>query len=336
MSWDSPKVWIIGGSGALGATIGALARAAWPEAPSPLLIGRSPAPPSNGRAHLHFHVKGANQSLIPAEPFTFPYWMIGDPQLRSIPSPDLVILSVKSHQLDLVIENLRPLSPYLTPSTGFLVVGNGLGIWNKWTQAFPQWSTRTSRATCWFGARWISPGELGVAGLAPVELAGSAARPWVETTWQPIRALHPTHYHWLGERPEDAEVAEWRKTIWNGSMNPVFGLAGVTNGEGARNPELMHQVQELVAEMLRVANAHGINSLGSAQEWTEKIRNAALQTGANLNSMGVDLKLNRQTEIDALNGEVIRKGAALGVPTPHCERVLKQIFERSQKTLLHS
>ena len=119
-------------------------------------------------------------------------------------------------------------------------------------------------------------------------------------------------------------------------MNPVFALEQVTNGAGAERPDLLGRIQALVEEMLTVAHAEGQGELGTSSEWVDKIRESARNTGKNLNSMAVDLALGRPTEIKALTAEVCRRGRDKGIGTPECDKVVAEIFERSQKTLLHS
>jgi 2-dehydropantoate 2-reductase len=38
-----------------------------------------------------------------------------------------------------------------------------------------------------------------------------------------------------------------------------------------------------------------------------------------------DLERGRPTEIEAINGEIVRLGRALGVPVPHNRRVLDEV-----------
>ncbi|HXX35678.1 MAG TPA: ketopantoate reductase C-terminal domain-containing protein, partial [Thermodesulfobacteriota bacterium] len=53
----------------------------------------------------------------------------------------------------------------------------------------------------------------------------------------------------------------------------------------------------------------------------EKVRNAAAATKENRSSMGQDFDRRRKTEIDAINGAVVRAAQPLGIPVPFNEAV---------------
>jgi 2-dehydropantoate 2-reductase len=67
------------------------------------------------------------------------------------------------------------------------------------------------------------------------------------------------------------------------------------------------------SETLTVARAAGIN-LNLDPE--ARLRQVCAATAANRSSMLQDVLAGRPTEIEALNGQVSARGAALGVPTP--------------------
>jgi 2-dehydropantoate 2-reductase len=56
-----------------------------------------------------------------------------------------------------------------------------------------------------------------------------------------------------------------------------------------------------------------------------RVRDVARATGANRSSMLQDIERGRPTEIEAINGEVVRRGRLLGVPTPENERMLYEV-----------
>jgi 2-dehydropantoate 2-reductase len=80
--------------------------------------------------------------------------------------------------------------------------------------------------------------------------------------------------------------------------------------QGAAIPEVMGDV---VDECLAVARRAGVQVPGDMHEATKKI---ALTMPGQLSSTAQDLSRRKKTEIDHLNGFVVRKGDTLGVPTP--------------------
>ena len=114
----------------------------------------------------------------------------------------------------------------------------------------------------------------------------------------------------------DARGPQWRKVIFNASTNPIGALTGLTHGRVCENPPLRALVSALVDEGKAVAAAQGI-VLDADPE--ELIDHAARPDVAydHRASMLQDVEARRPTEIDYLNGGIVRFGQEYGVPTPH-------------------
>jgi 2-dehydropantoate 2-reductase len=113
----------------------------------------------------------------------------------------------------------------------------------------------------------------------------------------------------------DARGPQWRKVIFNGATNPVGALTRLTHGRVCERPELRRVVSGLVDEGKAVAAAQGIE-LDTDPE--ELIDHAARPEVAydHKASMLQDVEARRPTEIDYLNGGIVRFGQEHGVPTP--------------------
>lgn len=113
----------------------------------------------------------------------------------------------------------------------------------------------------------------------------------------------------------EADVAAplWRKLAVNCAINPLTALLGILNGELLARPDARATLTAAAREVERVAAALGID-LGADPEAlaVEVARN----TAANRSSMLQDLERGAPTEVDAINGAVVRHGRRLGVPTP--------------------
>jgi len=119
----------------------------------------------------------------------------------------------------------------------------------------------------------------------------------------------------------DAREPQWRKLIFNAATNPVGALTGLTHGRVCEDPGLRALVSDLVDEGKAVASAQGIE-LGTDPE--ELIDHAARPEVAydHKASMLQDVEARRQTEIDYLNGGIVRFGREHGVPAPLNEAIL--------------
>jgi 2-dehydropantoate 2-reductase len=113
----------------------------------------------------------------------------------------------------------------------------------------------------------------------------------------------------------DARGPQWRKVIFNASTNPIGALTGLTHGRVCERPELRRLVSGLVDEGKAVAAAQGIELDADPEQLIDHAarKDVAYDHKA---SMLQDVEAGRQTEIDYLNGGIVRFGQEHGVPTP--------------------
>jgi 2-dehydropantoate 2-reductase len=114
---------------------------------------------------------------------------------------------------------------------------------------------------------------------------------------------------------EDARGPQWRKVIFNASTNPIGALTGLTHGRVCERPDLRRLVTGLVEEGKAVAAAQGIELDADPEDLIDHAarRDVAYDHKA---SMLQDVEARRQTEVDYLNGGIVRFGGEHGVPTP--------------------
>ena len=111
----------------------------------------------------------------------------------------------------------------------------------------------------------------------------------------------------------DIEADLWTKLITNVGLNAISAVVNAPYGDIVALPESRELVRELVNECATVARAGGI-SLPQA-DYTEMVLRFAEKAGHVYSSTAQDLERGKRTEIDALNGFVVRRGRELGVPT---------------------
>jgi 2-dehydropantoate 2-reductase len=113
----------------------------------------------------------------------------------------------------------------------------------------------------------------------------------------------------------DARGPQWRKVIFNAATNPVGALTGLTHGRVCEDPELRRLVSELVDEGKAVATAQGIELDADPEELIDHAAKPEVAYDHKA-SMLQDVEARRPTEIDYLNGGIVRFGDEHGVPTP--------------------
>ena len=112
----------------------------------------------------------------------------------------------------------------------------------------------------------------------------------------------------------DMTPCVWGKLIVNAAINPVAALAGATNGEVALRPALRALAAAIAQEGQAAARAAGAAIPYSSA--AEAAMETARQTAGNRCSMLQDLEAGRPTEIEYLNGAIVRAAEAHGVAAP--------------------
>lgn len=126
----------------------------------------------------------------------------------------------------------------------------------------------------------------------------------------------------------------WDKWILNSSINAVCAITGLREGEISRTPEVDAFQDRILDEIYAVIKAKKIPiSSNDGRAFIKK----QCHTKFNKPSMLQHMEAGKQTEIDALNGAVVRLGREAGVPTPFNEALVAMIKgrEKSQRQSLH-
>jgi 2-dehydropantoate 2-reductase len=112
---------------------------------------------------------------------------------------------------------------------------------------------------------------------------------------------------------KDARGAQWTKLIFNAATNPVGALTLLHHGAATRFPPTGQLFNDLIAEGEAVAKALGIELHGDPRALVQKGANAP---GKHRASMLQDVLAKRQTEVDFMNGAIVKWGEETGIPTP--------------------
>ena len=132
----------------------------------------------------------------------------------------------------------------------------------------------------------------------------------------------------------DAEVTDsieqriWEKLIINAGINALTAIHDLANGRLLDDPAITATMQAATAEAENVARALGVILADDSFTKTVAVCQA---TAANVSSMLQDIRRHRRTEIDAINGAIVRLGEKMGVDVPVNRRLTEQVktIERS-------
>ena len=235
--------------------------------------------------------------------------------LEALDTPaDLVLVLVKAGQTAAV----APVAARLLAPGGLVVtLQNGLGA--RAILAAAAGAARVGAGVTTVGATLLAPG-LVRAFPGHVVLEAHASAHLAALADALVRAGLPT------ATVPDLEPHVWRKLAVNCALNAVTAVLDVPNGAVLDDPPARALAEAAAREVAAVARARGVVLPGDP---AVDALSVARRTAANRSSMLRDLDRGVPTEIEFLNGAVVREGQALGVATPVNARLTRQVLDLS-------
>jgi 2-dehydropantoate 2-reductase len=229
----------------------------------------------------------------------FPVYATDDP--AECKDCRLALVLVKAWQTE---RAARQLSACLAEDGVALTLQNGLG--NDTILARAIGLPRVARGVTTLGAALLAPGLVRPGGEGPVTLEAHARLPALEGLLK--RAGFTVNM------VADVQSLVWGKLVVNSAINPLTALLRVKNGELLETPAALGLMKDLAYETAGVAKALGVrlpfdNPQGAVEE-------VAQRTAANQSSMLQDVLRGAPTEIDAINGAVVRLAEENHLPVP--------------------
>ena len=280
------------GAGAVGCYYGGmLARAGHPV----VLIGRPQHVDAVVRAGLHMETKSFDEHVR----------LQASTEAAAVQGAGLVLFCVKSTDTEAAGAQLRS---HLSPDALVLCLQNGVDNADRLRTVLPP--RQVAAAVVYVASEMAGPGHVKHHGRGELVIESSSASPAVARAL--IGAGVPT------EISDNVRGALWLKLIINCAYNALSAITQRPYGEVVRGDGVKDTMWELVDECLAVAKAEGVSVSGDAHA---AVRDIALTMPSQYSSTAQDLARGKKTEIDYLNGLVVRRGGALGVATP-ANRVL--------------
>ena len=198
----------------------------------------------------------------------------------------------------------QQLAECLDPQGVALTLQNGLG--NLETLQAELGRERAALGVTTVGATLLGPGWARAGGSGPTHLA---AHPRLE----PLAALLQEAGFEV-QPAEDLQGLVWGKLAINAGINPLTALLEVPNGELLVRPGARELMRGAAQETAAVAAARGLQL--PYPDAAARVEEVAQRTASNISSMLQDIRRGAPTEIDAINGAVVREGERVEVPTP--------------------
>ncbi len=115
---------------------------------------------------------------------------------------------------------------------------------------------------------------------------------------------------------EDIRYDIWKKLLANVALSPTSAGANLTIKQVIRHPELREVAFDALDEAATIAQAEGIGlDVTETREVLMQIAGAG-GTGDNKSSLCIDILNKRPSEIDVINGAIVKLGQKHHIPTP--------------------
>ena len=216
---------------------------------------------------------------------------------------ELVLFCVKTPDTEAAA---RELAPHLAPGAVVVSLQNGVDNCERIRTAA---GIEALPAVVYVAASLSAPGHVKHAGRGDLVIGHSGRRDDLERVAATFaRAAVPCRIS------DNIEGELWAKLVWNCAGNAVTALAQASYGQVARNEYSRQVMAAAASEVVAVARAAGVQ-LPSVDLIAGGFK-LARDLGDATSSTAQDLARGKRTEIDALNGYVVRCGAELGVSTP--------------------
>jgi 2-dehydropantoate 2-reductase len=168
------------------------------------------------------------------------------------------------------------------------------------------------------GASLLEPGLARDGGQGRIDLgAHTRIQPLAELLQQ---AGFPVAIH------QDVRALQWGKLVVNAAINPLTALLEAPNGALLEDPAARLFMARAADETAAVAASLQIGL--PYPDPRAVVQDVARRTATNISSMLQDLRRGAPTEVDAINGEVLRFGRETGVETPLNHALLDMVREK--------
>ncbi len=280
-----PRIAVLG-AGAVGCYYGGMLARAGARV---TLIGRAAHVQAIERGGgLLFEARGATER-VPVSATT---------EAAGVAGAGLVLFCVKSGDTE---SGAKSIAPHLARDATVVSLQNGV---DNAARIAPLVPVPAIAAVVYVGCEMAGPGHVRHMGRGELVLGanGAAAAALLERAGVPCRVSDNI----------DGEL--WSKLIVNCAYNALSALSRLPYGPMIGSPWSRELMPQVVEEALAVARAAGVRI--ETDGLLERVMGVGKAMPGQISSTAQDIGLGKPTEIDALNGYVAQRGAALGVATP--------------------
>ena len=214
-------------------------------------------------------------------------------EIERFSKDDIIFVTVKASDTKGLLAQLKD-----KVEEGAIIVlcQNGIGIFEESKDLIAQ--ATSLRLNCWMGAARTELNVVKLAGTFKFDLSGFDK----DALQKVAEVLKLTGIRVdVGDAPL---LAEWQKALWNIAVNGLCSIVDRENGAILEHSELKTIAEGLLEEARRVAKLDGVEL---SDEDLKQVFKSLETTRANVNATLQDLRAGKHTEVDYLNGAVVRR-----------------------------
>ena len=231
---------------------------------------------------------------------------------------DLILITTKSYDTEYATMQISSL---IGKDSNVVSVQNGIG--NEEIIAKIVGKERTMGGMAIFGAMLIKPGHVKVTVYASECLFGTLSKD-MERSKTIAEIITKAG---IPSLPTDDIIREkWMKVFYNIALNPLSAILKVRYGALGIYYETRTIIKSMLQEAFEVAKAEGIRLKFTWEEYFDYLIEKQLPlTAEHISSMLQDLERRKRTEVDYMNGAIVRLGKVHGIKTPVNEAIVNII-----------
>ncbi|MHC4661145.1 MAG: ketopantoate reductase family protein [Planctomycetota bacterium] len=238
-------------------------------------------------------------------------------------SIDYLLVAVKSYA---TAEALEPFLPRMRADTTVISLQNGLGHIDPLLDAAG--SNRLVIGTTSVGANRPDENTVVHAGDGPT-LVGALSESAEGRVSGVVKLLGASGFD--VKAAKNIKIHLWEKLLVNAVINPLTAINDVPNRMVAEDAELRDLVGLLLEEGIKMARLEGVDlDYGKIEK---RVFDVARRTGDNISSMLQDVRAGRRTEIEEINGVIVRIARKRQAKCEANEKVLAAVLDKTRQKI---
>ena len=220
---------------------------------------------------------------------------------------DVVVFLIKAHQTRAAARSAAPL---VGPSTLILSLQNGWGNLEILEESFGD--GQLGMGVTYQGASLIAPGQILHTLIGPTIIGPYHNMELHQQLVKIGAVLSAAGIETI--QTDEVKTEIWKKLSLNAAALPVSALTRLATGKVAADPEIFRICAALVREAVEVGRAMSFQI--DADERIAYVKDIMSRAGEGRTSMLQDVDARRKTEIEVINGAILREADAFGIDVP--------------------